>query len=420
MLRSLLTRATAPVLCAGLLWTAAPAHAQSPDRVRPVPSGTWAARATDTYRALQTHLYEGDDQHGLYLEHTPRQDGDPAHSFLWPFREAAQAAVDMQHLPRTGAAYRQDAADRFDTAELYHTSGERPGYASYLPAPLGTGGDVYYDDNAVVALTQLDQYEATGDARFLDRAEQVIPVVSRAWDGDTGKSCAGGMDWYDSPANTIRATNVTALSAQLAARLYAHTHDRTYLTKARQWYGWVYSCMRKAPGLYINDRGDDGSVNETLWTYNSGAMIGTATALYRGTGDARYLKRAVEDARGSLAHWTEGSRLHDQPAVFNAFYFKDLLDLDSVHPDPAYLKAMSAYADSTYKSNRDTTTGLFRFQPSNGGDYDPQAPAATLNQSAMVQIFATLAEATGPGAARPEVSRPEATRPETADHRATS
>ncbi|MFC8309856.1 glycoside hydrolase family 76 protein [Streptomyces olivaceus] len=400
MLRSLLVRATTPVICAGLLWTAAPAHAQSPAQAqnpggaRPVTSAAWAERATDTYRVLQQHLYEGPDRHGLYLEHTPRQAGDPEHSFLWPFREAAQAAVDMQALPRTGPSYRHDAAERFDTAELYFTGGDRPGYASYLPAPLGTGGDVYYDDNAVVALSQLDQYEATGDARLLERAEQVVPVVSRAWDDDTTKACPGGMDWYDSPDNTFRATNVTALSAQLAARLYEHTRDRDYLAKAEQWYGWVHSCMRAAPGLYNNDRNDDGSTNETLWTYNSGAMIGTATALYRGTGDTGYLKKALEDARGSLAYWTEGSRLHDQPAVFNAFYFKDLLDLDAVRHNPAYLKAMSAYADSTYDSNRDPATGLFRFQPSNGGDYDPEAPAATLNQSAMVQIFATLADAT--------------------------
>ncbi|MFJ5270857.1 glycoside hydrolase family 76 protein [Streptomyces sp. NPDC088358] len=394
MLRSMLTRATAPVVCACLLWTAAPAHAQSPEHARPVSSDAWADRATSTYRALQKHLYEGSDHHGLYLEHTPRQAADPEHSYLWPFREAAQAAVDMQELPLTGSSYRHDAAERVDTAELYFTRGKRSGYESYLPAPLGTGGDVYYDDNAVVALTQLDQYEATGDERFLKRAEQVVPVVSRAWDGDTSKACPGGMDWYDAPNNNIRATNVTALSAQLAARLYEHTRDRTYLDKAEQWYGWVYSCMRKAPGLYVNDRGDDGSTNETLWTYNSGSMIGTATALYRGTGNAGYLKKAVEDARGSLAYWTEGSRLHDQPAVFNAFYFKDLLDLDTVRPNSAYPKAMSAYADSTYKSNRDTSTGLFRFQASNGGDYDPTAPAATLNQSAMVQIFATLADAT--------------------------
>jgi rhamnogalacturonyl hydrolase YesR len=250
---------------------------------------------------------------------------------------------------------------------------------------------VYYDDNAVVGLSQLDQYEATGDRTFLRRAEQVVPIVARAWDDDPAKTCPGGMDWFDAPGNNIRATNVTALSAQLAARLYEHTGDRAYRAKAERWYGWVYSCMRTAPGLYANDRGDDGGTNPTLWTYNSGAMIGTATALYRGTGDTGYLRKAVEDARASLVYWTQGTRLHDQPAIFNTFYFKDLLDLDAVRPDPAYLKAVSAYADATYTTNRDAATGLFRFQPSGGGDYDPKAPAETLEQSAMVQIFATLA-----------------------------
>jgi rhamnogalacturonyl hydrolase YesR len=187
---------------------------------------------------------------------------------------------------------------------------------------------------------------------------------------------------------------VTALSAQLAARLYEHTHRKAYLDAAEQWYGWVYSCMRQAPGLYGNDRADDGGTDPTLWSYNSGSMIGAALALYRGTGDAAYLAKAVEDADGSLAYWTQGSRLHDQPAIFDSFYFKDLLALDAVRPNPAYLSAMSAYADAEYAGNRDAATGLFRFQPSGGGDYDPAAPAETLEQSAMVQVFATLAGAT--------------------------
>ncbi|MEC3992564.1 glycoside hydrolase family 76 protein [Actinacidiphila sp. DG2A-62] len=396
MPRSLLRPALVTAVCAGLLWSAVPAHARPapPDGGAAVTSAQWTARASDAYRALQANLYQGPDEHGLYLERTPRQAGDQDHSYLWPMREAAAAAVDMERLPRSGPAYRRDAAERFATVQLYATSGDRPGYASYLPAPLGSGGDVYYDDNAVVALSQLDQYEATGDRAYLTRAEQTIPVVSRAWDADAAKACPGGMDWFDSPANSIRATNVTALSAQLAARLYEHTHREAYLDAAEQWYGWVYSCMRQAPGLYGNDRADDGGTDPTLWSYNSGSMIGAALALYRGTGDAGYLAKAVEDADGSLAYWTQGSRLHDQPAIFNSFYFKDLLALDAVRPNPAYLSAMSAYADSEYAGNRDATTGLFRFQPSGGGDYDPAAPAETLEQSAMVQIFATLAGAT--------------------------
>ena len=152
--------------------------------------------------------------------------------------------------------------------------------------------------------------------------------------------------------------------------------------------------MRTGPGLYVNDRGDDGSTNETLWTYNSGAMIGTATALYRGTGDAGYLAKAVEDARASLAYWAQGTRLHDQPAIFNAFYFKDLLDLDAVRPDAAYLRAMSGYADNTYADQPGRRHRAVPLPAVERRRLRPAAPAATLNQSAMVQIFATLAHAT--------------------------
>ncbi|GAA3352576.1 hypothetical protein GCM10017744_002140 [Streptomyces antimycoticus] len=138
MLRSLLRHATVTVVCSGLLWSAVPAHAQSAHYTRrphTVPSARWADRATDAYRALQTSLCQGPDAHGLYLERTPRRAGDPEHSYLWPMREATAAAVDMQQLPNTGQDHRQDAAERFDTVELYSGPGDRPGYQSYLPAP---------------------------------------------------------------------------------------------------------------------------------------------------------------------------------------------------------------------------------------------------------------------------------------------
>jgi len=397
--RAAVTAVTGVVaLCSGLVWSATPAqaepsHNQTADHST---SAVWVRRATGAYQALQANLYQGRDDHGLYLERTPKQSGDNDHSYLWTMREATAATVDMSRLPRTGVRYRADAAERFRTVELYFGGGNRPGYESYLPAPLGSGGDIYYDDNAVVGLSELDQYEQTGSPVYLRRAEKIIPIVSRAWDSDPGKACPGGMDWYDSADNSIRATNVTALSAQLAARLYERTHKVGYLAKAKQWYGWVFSCMRRSPGLYNNDRGDDGSTNTTLWTYNSGAMIGTATSLFRSTGDRSYLRHALADAKGSLAYWAQGSRLHDQPAIFNSFYFKDLLDLDSVRHDRSYLKIISKYAAATYASNRDPASGLYRFQPSGGGDYDPDAPAETLEQSAMIQIFATLAAATRP------------------------
>lgn len=382
--RTALALAAAPLLCTAL--------APTPAAAVPSAASPWQGRAVQTYDALQKHLYQGAGHHGLYQEKTPRGSTDNAHSYLWPLREAAAATVDMADLPGKGDDYTADAAERFDTLELYFEPRDgRPGYDSYLPAPLGQGGDVFYDDNSVVGLSLLDQYSATGNSAYLHRAELTFDIVSRGWDDDPAKECPGGMDWVDSPGNTTRAANVTGLAAELAARLHQETHSGRYLASAQKWYEWNWSCLRESPGLYRNSRGDDGTVDPTLWTYNSGAMIGAATTLYEVTGDRSYLKRAVQDADGSLTYWKQGERLHDQPAIFNAIYFDNLRLLAGVHPGQAYRQVEKTYAERTWKENRDPSNGLFRFQPSGGGEYDASAPAETLEQSAMVQIFAGLA-----------------------------
>ncbi|MEU9362190.1 glycoside hydrolase family 76 protein [Streptomyces sp. NPDC048301] len=389
MVKTPVRAALALAVLSGALW-ASPAAAAGGGRQ--TPPSTWTHRAEVTYGALQQHLYQGPGAHGLYLEKTPLKEGENPHSYLWPLREAAAATVDMSELPGVGSRYERDAAERFTTLRLYFDPRDgRPGYDSYLPAPLGQGGDVFYDDNAVVGLSFLDQYRATGEKAYLERARETYEVVSRGWDDDPAKPCPGGMHWVDSPGNTMRAANVTGLAAQLAAEIHTIDHDAGTLASAKRWYEWNWSCLRRSPGLYENSRDDDGTVNTALWSYNSGAMIGTATTLYRATGDRAYLDRAVEDARGSLAYWTQDDRLHDQPAIFNAFYFDNLRILDEVRPDPAYRATAASYAERTWKENRTESDGLFRFQPSGGGDHAPQAQAETLEQSAMVQIFAGLA-----------------------------
>ncbi|MFZ7088882.1 glycoside hydrolase family 76 protein [Curtobacterium sp. RRHDQ10] len=354
-------------------------------------ASVWQARASATYDAMQDNLYTGAAGHGLYRENTDTGTGNP-YSYLWEYREATQATLDLQGLPGVGPAYTASAAARVDGFDHYHAvaPGGRPGYESYLPAPLGTGGDVYYDDNDVVGLSFFSEFQATGDSTYLDQARAAFDVVSRGWDTDRSLTCPGGLDWIDRPDNTVRAANVTGLGAQLAAHLYEETKDQAYLQWSTKLYDWNNRCLRQTAGLYQNSRNDDGTVDPTLWTYNSGAMIATATILYRATNDPKYLTQAAQAARGSLAYWTADDRLQQQPAVFNAFYFKDLLLLDSVQHDPAYRTAAENWATATWQDNRDASTGLFSFQPSGGGDPDPARPAATLDQAAMIQVFAAL------------------------------
>lgn len=361
------------LLCAiGGILSAAPAAAQGT---------SWRSRATAAYTALQKYLYAGD---GFYREKYPRQDGDNSYSYAWSLREAAAANLDMQRIgPSTSRP--------FTALETYwDTSRTPPGYDSYPPAPDAAGGDLFYDDNSVIGLELVRRYLLTKDRTMLRRAERVFPLVVSGWDTDPAHPCAGGLHWTQAGWNTIKATNATGLAAELAAHLYELTREPTYREWSQRLYEWNRTCTRASDGLYYNSIDFQGTVDQTLWIYNSGSMIGAAALLYRATGDHRYLQQARADAAGATAYWT-AERTYQQPAIFAVIYFKNLLLLDSIAPDPAYRKAMAAYAEQIWQQNRDAGTGLFRFQPSGGGAYDPAARAETLEQSATVQLFAMLA-----------------------------
>ncbi|MFG1610779.1 glycoside hydrolase family 76 protein [Actinoplanes sp. NPDC049265] len=375
-MRHVIRLATTAALSAALVGSAGilPAQATSP----------WTGRATSAYRSLQQHLYLDP----LYQEDYPRQAGDNTYSYLWPYREATTATLSLHEAPGNRAVDRRDLATRFAGFGSYFSSG----YHSYVVPPLGAGGDLFYDDNAIVGLEFVRGFHATGDKKLIPHAVDALDAVRRGWDTDMSRPCPGGEKWVESDSNTFRAANVTGLGAQLAAHLYLIRHRRADLDFARKLFAWNQRCLRQSPGLYWNDISYEGVVNKTLWTYNSGAMIASATLLYRATHDRFYLHDAVAEAKGALDYWTAGDRLYQQPAIFNAYLLNDLLLLDAQAPNRRYRAAFEKYAARVWADNRDPATGLFHFQVSGGGTPDPEhVPAQTLEQSAVVQIFAALA-----------------------------
>jgi hypothetical protein len=340
------------------------------------------SRAQASYRSMQKYFYL--PSLSLYRDSFPWQAGHP-YSYLWHFREAIAGTIDMTRVPRVGKAYTRAVSDRLKGLSRYWDPSKRPpGYASYLPPPLGQGGDFYYDDNDVVALEWLRWHHMTSNASALSHAQQVFPLLLFGWDANPAHPCPGGELWTQATGPApIRAANSTGLGAEVALRLYEATAQDFYLLWGQKMYQWHRTCLHSPEGLYWNDMDFHGVINKTFWMYNSGAMIGAGVLLYRITGVSLYLQQAQSDAEAALAYFGRADRYTSQPAIFNAIFFKNLLLLDSVHHDPQYREPMQAYADQVWNQVRDPATDLFPFAPSQ--------PVQLLDQAAMVQIYASLA-----------------------------
>src|SRR6266446_1378144 len=337
-------------------------------------------QARASYDAMQKYFYL--PAHSLYCETSPLKEGDKPYSYLWSLREATAATIDMTRMPLFGQAHVLAVADCFKGLSNYwNASKHPPGYDSYVIAPLGTGGDIYYDDNAVVALELLRWYRMQKDVTFLKLAEQVFPLLEYGWDTDNAHPHPGGMIWTQSNSFTpTRGANVTGLSAQVALHLYEETKQPSYRDWGKKMYEWNRTALRSPEGLYWNDMDFKGSINKTFWIYNSGAMIGAATQLYRVTGEYVYLQNASQDADAALHYFGSDGRFVSQPAIFDAIFFKNLLLLEGVQHDLRYLQAMQTYVDQVWNTKRDPKTGLFTFAH----------PVPLLDQAAMVQISACL------------------------------
>lgn len=166
--------------------------------------------------------------------------------------------------------------------------------------------------------------------------------------------------------------------------LYALTGRSYYLEWSKRIYDWTNQALLAPNGLYWDNIDPHGTIEKTQWSYNQGTMIGASVLLYRATGDAAYLAQAERIAHAALALYGVDDRYFTQHPAFNAIFFKNLLLLDAVRPDPAYRQAMQTYADAVWDRTRDPNTGLFVFVPGQ--------PAMLLENAAIVQIYATLAQ----------------------------
>jgi hypothetical protein len=339
-----------------------------------------AERAEAAYQALQTYFYQPDTK--LYKESSPHT-GNNKYSYVWPYGAAMQSTVALAKMPEIGEKYKTDIQDRLDGLAAYWNDTKAPfGYDSYVRAPLGGGGDKFYDDNDWIAIELIKIYHITGDVSALDRAKELFELQVYGWDTDPSHACPGGVFWTQASWSKDRNTVSNAPAAQIGLYLYEITKDAHYLDWAKKMYNWVNDCMQAPNGLYWDHIDLNGNIDKTQWSYNQGTMIGASVLLYKATGEKAYLNKAESIADAAIKYYGS-SRIYTQPIVFNSIFFENLLMLDDMNKKPKYTDYVQNYADEVWKTLRNPETGVV--------EIDPRRSTELLEQAAFVTINAHLA-----------------------------
>jgi hypothetical protein len=309
----------------------------------------------------------------------------------------ALAGVPPQLLGEEGhSPYLAGVEDRLAALSYYwDSSSDPPGFGGRPVEPVGPGGDKYYDDNAWLGLALLQHYKMTGSPSSLRWAGAVHAFAyPGGWHTTPTDAYPGGIYWVQQDigaglTNHDRTCTSSAPNAEIAFRLHhLHSDEQPPLLAAgAAIQDWVLSNLYDdGSGLLFDKVMGDGKLDTTLRTYNQGATIAANVARYRSTTQVEYLSQAEAIAEAALNYFSEDFYIN-HPCVFNAIYFRGLLQLLSVSGEGKLkaktLRAMQTYAEDAW-SNYRSPENLFDFPRSASSD-------RLLDQAASVQIFATLA-----------------------------
>ena len=248
-------------------------------------------------------------------------------------RAAFVAAVDLLGVPRDlRLGFDADAAvsAHLGALEVYWDDRARePAYASDV---VGSrfGGDRYYDDNAWVGLGLMQLERLRPGRGHAERAATLFRFAADGWDARPDAPSPGGVFWVEQgrgkgAANHDRNVVSNAPNAQLGLHLAelasggAEARPGGDHTRAQDMYAWVNVTLDAgrtagAPGtgLFFDKLRGDGTLDETLWSYNQGSMVGAnvllarraaATAGANADASVTYLGRAEAIAVNALRHY---------------------------------------------------------------------------------------------------------------------
>ncbi len=198
--------------------------------------------------------------------------------------------------------------------------------------------DGYFDDAGWWGLTWLNAYNFTGEAKYLDLAENILSYINaNGWD----TTCAGGV-WQDTKDGAQKDAIANELYFELAARLYRTTGNSTYLSEANAEWSWFKASLivevpvsspptvatpadlaSASSDLLVADHvaSARGTTTTTalcppaatqMWTYNQGVILGALDDMYKITDSATAYLTPAEAIANTVQDDTQN--VADQPA----------------------------------------------------------------------------------------------------------
>lgn len=303
-------------------------------------------------------------EYGLFSEYFPNSHkpdldyfDDGTHqaqesSFLWPMSGVFSSAVLLAKAdPDTYRPYLDSMVTAME--EYYDTTRVPFAYQAY-PARFDIV-DRYYDDNGLVGIDYIDTYSVTRNPAHLEKAKQVFSFIISGWDD----RFEGGVPWVEGKKDQKPAcSNGKALV--LALKLYEATEDIYYLEIGKRFYHWIWKYLRDPERNIIMNSwltAGEGRAQFDPYTYNSGTMIQAGAALYRYTGDRKYLDQALmlcEGSAGFFFHYTEdGIPFTYNIPWFDVVLFRGYQDIWSITGETKYADILIKALDYAWENARD-------------------------------------------------------------------
>jgi len=193
----------------------------------------------------------------------------------------------MAEACKVDSSYISDTRAFFDTFHSNYHTGSRCGKGAqggYNAGYRGCG-DRYYDDNAWIALAQVELYMVCGDEKYLTWAKNTV-AFSMSGENGPQNDPPGGIRWHES--NTGGSSVCAAAPTTLAnLMIYEITGETKYFQDGLRIYTWLATS-----GLHRLSDGVYHETNQGPLGYQTAVVTQCAIRLYNITGDPAYLAEA--------------------------------------------------------------------------------------------------------------------------------